>query len=348
MFPGFLDKHIKFEYLLDIPFFNTPVMDPVGGLQMREDPLLRFSTYSIVARDPVSGQFGVAVQTHQMCVGVVVPWLSPGLGALATQASSNIHFGPMGMALLAQGITAERVVDALVATDEGAHSRQLAVVDREGRAAAWTGERCIPVADHRLGSGYSVQANMMLGPGVVGAMAEAYENSQEDFAVRLLRALEAAQGLGGDIRGMQSAALKVVEARAFDEEGRSHDMPLFDLRVDEHANPLQELERLVRLRRAQWLNHQGFEHLEGENRSDALKLWRQARDLAPELEELGFWQAASLADQDQPLDEAVAILKPILEREANREDWIDLLRRIQQCGILEREGTAEALIKALT
>jgi uncharacterized Ntn-hydrolase superfamily protein len=314
---------------------------------MQTDPSLRFSTYSIVARDPESGQFGVAVQTHQMCVGVVVPWLSAGIGALATQATSNIHFGPMGMALLRQGFPADRVVDALVATDAGAHSRQLAVVDREGRAAAWTGARCIAVADHRVGPGFSVQANMMSNPGVVLAMAEAYEDSGEVFASRLLQALSAAQAIGGDIRGMQSAALKVVEAEALDQDHRPHELPVYDLRVDEHAEPLHELERLVRLRRAQILSRQGFEYLEGNDRDAALTRWREARELAPELEELGFWQAASLADDHQAIDEAVSILKPILEREVNRADWIDLLRRMQQCGILEREGTAEALIAAL-
>ncbi len=314
---------------------------------MLENPTLRFSTYSIVARDDKTGQFGVAVQTHQMCVGVAVPWLSPGSGAIATQAMTNVHFGPLGLALLDDGMSAEKVLHALIATDDGAKSRQLAVVDRKGNAAAWTGENCIPVADHQLGKGYSVQANMMLNPGVVGAMAKAFEGSKDDFAGRMLAALKSAQDLGGDIRGMQSAALKIVPAEVSDKDGIRHILPLYDLRVDEHDEPLRELERLVRLRRAQLLSRQGFDVLETGEVERALQLWEEARGMAPEMEELAFWQAASLADEHQAFDLAAEILKPVLASEENRADWVDLIRRIQQCGILEAEGTAQNLIQAL-
>jgi uncharacterized Ntn-hydrolase superfamily protein len=256
-------------------------------------------------------------------------------------------FGPIGISLLQQGLSAEKVVEGLIATDEGAHSRQLAVVDREGRAAAWTGKQCIPVADHKIGSGYAVQANMMLNPGVVKAMASAFEKSSEDFAGRLLAALNAAQKNGGDIRGVQSAAHKIVASSEYDEEGLNQVDPIYDLRVDEHADPLKELERLVKLRLAVLHSRSGLELLEEGKQEQALTLWDEARNLAPELEELAFWQAVRLAHNHQEYTQAAGIFKPVLEKQANQEQWVDLIRRIQDCGILEDKKTADELLKAL-
>jgi uncharacterized Ntn-hydrolase superfamily protein len=313
---------------------------------MQFDPIHQYSTYSIVARDPATGQLGVGVQTHQMCVGAIVPWLQAGVGAIATQSLTNIRFGPMGLSLLGQGISAEDVVDALIATDEEAHRRQLGVVDVKGGAAAWTGDGCIPFAKHLTGEGFCIQANMMLKPGVVEAMLEAYTQSQDDFVIRILQSLEAAQSLGGDIRGMQSAAIKIVESDSLDREGKPNLYPVFDLRVDEHENPLIELARLVRLRRAALLSRDGHEHMDDGDLERALVLWEAARELAPELEELYFWQAVAIADGDHPIDLAVGILQPILDRETNREDWIDLIRRLEECGLIEHKGTAENVITA--
>jgi len=187
-----------------------------------------FNTYSIVARDPDTGQFGVAVQTHQMCVGSVVPWLLPGRGAFATQSLSNIRFGPMTLAMLQEGISAPHIIQALVASEADSHRRQIAVVDASGQAAAWTGDGCIAQASHHVGQGYSVQANMMTRDTVVDAMARAYESATGDLAQRMLAALEAAQREGGDIRGMQSAALKVVPGDASKPIWAAD----YDLRVD--------------------------------------------------------------------------------------------------------------------
>jgi uncharacterized Ntn-hydrolase superfamily protein len=302
-----------------------------------------FHTYSIVARDSESGQLGVAVQTHQMCVGAVVPWLLPGTGALATQASANITFGPIGLAMLREGIDAPHVVEALVASDPGADRRQLAVVDAEGRAAAWTGEHCIAYARHQVGSGYSVQANMMERDTVVPAMAEAYEAAQGDLAARMLAALHAAQGEGGDIRGMQSAALSVVSG---DPQALGFRRAVYDLRVDEAEAPLDELDRLVRLRRAQRINFQASPLLT-EQRERALELWAAARALAPELEEMAFWQALRLADELDDVAAGAAILNEMLARVDRRAQWIDLIRRLQDCGSIERPGAADELIAAL-
>jgi uncharacterized Ntn-hydrolase superfamily protein len=310
---------------------------------MKIHPSTLFSTYSIVARDAETGQLGVAVQTHQMCVGWIVPWLLPGVGAVATQAHVNISFGPIALAMLREGVSAPQIVDALVASDPDAHRRQVAVVDARGQVGAWTGKGCIPEASHHIGEGYSVQANMMTNPTVVPAMTAAFESATGDLAQRMLAALQAAQAEGGDIRGMQSAALKVVSGDASKPVWETD----YDLRVDEHENPPQELARLVRLRHAQLLDECGFRALEQGQRDQALAHWAEARAEAPELEEIPFWQAAVLADKSADVQTAVEILRPALANDPRREHWIDLLRRMQTGGLLEREGTAEELIRAL-
>lgn len=302
-----------------------------------------FSTYSIVARDPETGELGVAVQTHQMCVGWVVPWMKPGLGALATQASANIKFGPLGLALLEEGIEPEQIIAALVASDPGADRRQVAVVDAQGRAAAHTGANCIQYASHHVGGGYTVQANMMTRSTVIPAMVEAFESATGDLAARMMAALYAAQAEDGDIRGMQSAALKIVSG---DRSTPAWDV-IYDLRVDEHERPLDELARLVRLRRAAVVDERGHEALTAGKREEALALWQQAREIAPEMEEIPFWQAMNLADELQDYDGAAAVLRPVFERDSRRDEWVDLIRRLEACGMLSRAGTAQQIISRL-
>ncbi len=302
-----------------------------------------FSTYSIVARDPETGQLGVAVQTHQMTVGTVVPWMLPGVGAMATQSLVNVSYGPMALAMLREGVPAPRVIAALTASDDNARVRQLAVVDASGEASAFTGEGCIPQAGHHTGAGYSVQANMMTNATVVAAMADAYENTGGDIAQRMMAALEAAQREGGDIRGMQSAALKVVSGDKNIPEWETD----YDLRVDEHAAPVEELGRLVRLRRAQLIDREGYRLLADGQRDAGLTKWTQARALAPELEEIAYWQALALADEHADIEAALAILRPMLDSDPRRAHWIDLIARLQVCGLLETDGLANKLIAAL-
>lgn len=310
---------------------------------MCSQPYNIFSTYSIVARDRETGQLGVAVQTHQMCVGAVVPWLAAGVGAVATQSLVNVKFGPVGLAMLQAGIPAPKVIDALVASDENAHVRQVAVVDTEGRASAWTGQGCIPEAGHHVGNGYSVQANMMTSATVVPAMAEAFEQASGDLAQRLLAALEAAQQEGGDIRGMQSAALRVVTDRG----GDPAQSVVYDVRVDEHERPLEELSRLVRLVHAQWVEREGYEALEKGDRERALSLWTTARAEAPELEEMPFWQAITLADDGGDAEAGAQLLGPVLRTDPRREYWLDLIRRLQTCGLIKRPEAAAELLQRL-
>jgi len=299
-----------------------------------------FSTYSIVALDSETGQLGVAVQTHQMGVGQLVPWLAPGVGALVTQSRANFSFGPMGLAMLREDVPAPRVIAALVESDNEAHSRQVAAVDAQGRVGAWTGDNCIPEAGHHIGHGYSVQANMMTNDTVVAEMAAAYEGATGDFPERMMAALQAAQCEGGDIRGMQSAALKIVPGDATSPSW----MAIYDLRVDEHADPIGELERLVRLRSAIILDQQGHQALEQGQRDQALEKWRQARARAPELEELPFWQAVTLADRINDVPMAAEILRAALAEHPRREHWIDLMKRLKNCDLVQRRSAVDELI----
>jgi len=204
-------------------------------------------TYSIVARDPGTGRFGVAVQSHYLGVGPVVPWLEAGVGAVATQASVNVSFGPIGLELLRAGRSADEVVASLVAGDERPAIRQLGVVDATGRAAAHTGAECIPACGHLVGDGYTVQGNLLAGEAVVQEMARAFEAGAGALCQRLLAALEAGQAAGGDKRGEQSAAL-IVERSGYAQETRLGIDRVIDLRVDDHPHPIAELRRLLDLR----------------------------------------------------------------------------------------------------
>jgi uncharacterized Ntn-hydrolase superfamily protein len=253
----------------------------------------------------------------------------------------------MGLAMLEEGVPAPKIVEALVASDEGAKFRQVAVVDRNGKVGAFTGDNCIPEAGHNIGDGYSVQANMMTNDTVVPAMSEAYETAAGDLATRMMAAMHAAQHEGGDIRGMQSAALKVVSGEVNSDGKQSSMRPVYDLRVDEHETPLLELDRLVRLRSAQIINDNGYQALEKGNIDEALDIWLRACTQAPELEEMPFWHALTLADEHGEFERAIKILEPMLKKDPHRDHWIDLIHRCQQCGVLENEGTGTKLLDLL-
>ncbi|MCH7587158.1 MAG: DUF1028 domain-containing protein [Chloroflexi bacterium] len=306
-----------------------------------------FSTYSIIARDPETGQFGVAVQTHQMSVGAAVPWLEPGIGAVATQAMTNISFGPRGLALLSKNMPAPEVLRVLIESDKDANLRQVAIIDGEGNVATWTGENCIPVANHHNGDGYSVQANMMTNATVIPAMITSFEAGKGDFAQRLLDALMAAENEGGDIRGMQSASIKIVPGARLGEDSAAEQRSLYDLRVDEHVDPLEELIRLVRLQRAQLLDMEGHEDLEENEIRSAMQKWEEARTMAPELEEMGFWQAVALVDKTDELQLAAKIFASMPIGVERQTFWIDLIGRLELCGLIETSGAGEKLISVI-
>jgi uncharacterized Ntn-hydrolase superfamily protein len=250
-------------------------------------------TYSIVARDPETGRFGVAVQSHYLGVGWVVPWLEAGVGAVATQASVNVAFGPIGLELLRAGRSAEEVVAALVAADDQPQIRQVGVVDAQGRAAAHTGAECIPAAGHVVRDGYTVQGNLLQADSCWPAMADAYAAALADgqpFVERLLLALEAAEEQGGDVRGRQSAAIMVVDGELHTAAWRGR---LLDMRIEDHPDPVPELRRIVTLSLAyDLLNDEGDAARAGRSAEDR---YAEARRLAPEAYELVFWRGVELA-----------------------------------------------------
>jgi uncharacterized Ntn-hydrolase superfamily protein len=194
-------------------------------------------TFSIAARCPRTGMLGVATSSKALSAGGLVPYIKPGVGAIASQSFVNPYLGIDGLVLLEQGLPAERALERLIETDPGRDVRQLAIVDRDSRVAAHTGSRCIPWAGHLLGGGYVCLGNILAGERVVAAMAEAYErSSEEDFQERLMRALEAGQEAGGDRRGRQSAGIKIYA---------SEEYPWLDIRVDDHPDPVTELRRVL-------------------------------------------------------------------------------------------------------
>lgn len=275
-------------------------------------------TYSIVARDPDSGELGVAVQSHWFSVGPIVPWAAPGVGAVATQANVEVAYGPRALALLQDGLDARQALDQVVADDPGSAGRQVAVVDAAGRVAAHTGEACIAFAGHATGEGVSCQANIMVSDRVWPAMLDAFSAANGTLIARLLAALDAAEAAGGDLRGRQSAAILVVPA-----EGEPWHT-VVSLRVEDHPDPLRELHRLVELHRAYGLAGRADE-LTNEGRHDeAAALYREASELAPGNDELRFWAGLGAA-QAGDLDTAAGEVRATIARHPG---WRELLERL--------------------
>ena len=201
-------------------------------------------TFSIVARDPQAGELGIAVQSKFLAVGAVVPWARAGVGAIATQSWANTSYGPHGLELLASGLTAEETIAQLLSEDEGRASRQVGIVSSSGSPATYTGNQCFPWAGGRVGSDYTCQGNILVGEDTVLAMARTFEQTSGRLCDRLLTALAAGQDAGGDSRGQQSAALLVVRERGG--YGGFNDR-FIDLRVDDHPQPIVELQRILQL-----------------------------------------------------------------------------------------------------
>jgi len=284
-------------------------------------------TFSIVARDPRSGEMGVAVQSHWFSVGSVVTWAEAGVGAVATQSMVEISYGPLGLALMRAGKSPSEALAALLAADERRELRQVAMVDTQGRVAAYTGTRCIADAGHETGEGFSAQANMMARPDVWPAMAHAYQETEGDLAESLLTALEAGQAAGGDVRGKQSASILIVNPTA---TGRPWADAVMNLRVEDHPEPIHELRRLVGLHRAYQRMNRGDDLLGAGEVEGALQEYRAAAEMAPEIEELPFWQAVTLADLGR-VDEALPIFQDVFTR---NPDWATLVSRLPQAGLL--------------
>jgi uncharacterized Ntn-hydrolase superfamily protein len=285
-------------------------------------------TYSIVARDSTTGELGVAVQSHWFSVGSLVPWAESGVGAVATQSLVNASFGPVGIQMLRAGNSPSEALAGLLATDNGAAYRQVALIDATGRVAAHTGESCIPEAGHIVGDGYAVCANLMLSAEVWPAMSHAFETAKGDLAERMLQALEAAEAAGGDIRGRQSAALLVV---AGEPSGRSWVDRKVDIRVEDAAEPLVELRRLLDVHRAYDHMNRGDEALGAGDTEQAKKEYGTAARLYPENSEIRFWQAVAMS-QAGLLDDALPIFGDLF---ANEPKWRTVVPRIRGVGLME-------------
>ena len=282
-------------------------------------------TYSIVARDPDSGALGVAVQSHWPFVGFNLAFAEAGVGAVASQAFLEASYGPLALGLLRAGKSPSEALAALTSMDEVASERQVGIVDATGRTAIHTGERCIREAGHRMGDGFTVHANMMERDTVWAAMASAFEASTSEFPLRLLDALDAAEGEGGDIRGRQSAAIIVVRATP---TGRSWEDATIDARVDDSDLPLPELRRLVDLQRAYDLMDRGEELSREGDHQEARRVFERSLELAPNAPEIRFWYAVVLA-KTGGVDEARALMRSLAEE---RPQWTELLRRLPASG----------------
>jgi uncharacterized Ntn-hydrolase superfamily protein len=284
-------------------------------------------TYSIVARDAATGQMGVAVQTHWFGVREMVAWAEAGVGAVATQAATDPSYGPLGLALMRAGEPAPRVLEALLTRDEGRETRQVGMVDATGSAASHTGSRAIAETCQHVADGIAVQANLMARSTVCAAMVQAYESADGDLADRLLAALQAAQAEGGDIRGQQSAALVVVDAEPAEEPWNRH---LFDLRVDDHPAPVDELERLLVVARAYQLRGES-ERLLATGQSEAARdAFEAAVALLPDNHEFLFWRALGLVEAGE-VDEALVLFAQAFRLQPA---WRTVIERLPATGLL--------------
>ena len=278
-------------------------------------------TYSIVARDSVTGNIGVAVQSHWFSVGSVVTYGKAGVGVVATQSFVNPSYGPKGLALMEQGLSPQQALDVLLANDTGEMFRQVAFLNTKGEVSTHTGSSCIEAAGHRQGKNFSVQANMMLNNTVWDAMANAFEKTNGDLSDRMIAALKAAQGEKGDIRGSQSAAILIVKDKATE---NSWEDIVMDLRVEDHANPVAELERLVKVQKAYDFMNKGDLAMEAGDSKMAESLYLNAQNLFPDNLEMKYWYAINLLNNKE-FEKAHPILKNIFNQDMN---WKTLTSRI--------------------
>lgn len=285
----------------------------------KENPLAH--TYSIVARDPETGEMGVAVQSHWFSVGSIVAWGEAGIGVVATQSFVNPSFGPRGLELMKSGMTAGEALDLLIASDEGREFRQLAILDAKGNVKAFTGNKCIEGAGHLIGNNYSVQANLMLNDLVPKAMAEAFEKTKGPLAERMVAAMEAAQNVGGDIRGQQSASILVVRGKS---TGNLWEDRLIDLRVEDHLQPVDEIKRLLKVYRAYEHMNNGDYAVEKNDMELAMKEYSAAMNMFPENLEMKYWTAIALVNVGQ-LEKALPMFKDIFSK---NENWKTLTPRL--------------------
>jgi uncharacterized Ntn-hydrolase superfamily protein len=315
--------------------FTAPLFGQSGPAGVRP-----VHTYSIVARDSVTGDVGVAVQSHWFSVGSLVTWAEAGVGAVATQSFVDPSYGPLGLELMRAGKTAPQALAGLLASDPGKDVRQVAMVDVHGNVAVHTGDRCIQGAGHATGGGYAVQANLMLNDRIWGAMAKAFESATGPLAERMLAALDAGQSAGGDIRGKQSAAILIVRGKS---TGKPWADRIMELRVEDAAEPLQELRRLVRLHRAYDHMNSGDLAVEHNDVDAALREYGAAEEMFPDNLEMKFWHAAALVNAGRT-GEALPIFRAVFARDPH---WATLVPRLPAAGVLTADETTIRAILAV-
>jgi uncharacterized Ntn-hydrolase superfamily protein len=285
-------------------------------------------TYSIVAKDANTGEMAVGVQSHWFSVGTLVSWGKSGVGVVATQSFVNPSYGPKGIELMENGVSAEEALKNLTDKDEGRDFRQAAMLDVNGSVNAFTGEKCIESAGHFVGENFSVQANMMLNDEVIPAMKKAFQdNSNLPLAERIIKVFEAAESVGGDIRGKQSAALIVVGA---EKTSNVWEDKKIDLRVDDSSNPIKEIKRLLKVHRAYDHMNKGDLAIEENDMDKALSEYGKAQVLFPENHEMSFWKAIALLNNGKK-EAARPILKKVFKENPN---WKKLIYRLPKSGLI--------------
>ena len=285
-------------------------------------------TYSIVAKDANTGEMAVGVQSHWFSVGTLVSWGKSGVGVVATQSFVNPSYGPNGIELMENGVSAEEALKNLTDKDEGRDFRQAAMLDVNGSVNAFTGEKCIESAGHFVGDNFSVQANMMLNDQVIPAMKKAFQdNSNLPLAERIIKVFEAAESVGGDIRGKQSAALIVVGA---EKTSNVWEDKKIDLRVDDSSNPIKEIKRLLKVHRAYDHMNKGDLAIEENDMDKALSEYGKAQVLFPENHEMSFWKAIALLNNGKK-EAARPILKKVFKENPN---WKKLIYRLPKSGLI--------------
>jgi len=311
-------------------FLLLPILNHAQKTFYGKEPLAH--TYSIVAIDEETGEMGVAVQSHWFSVGSLVTWGEAGVGVVATQSFVNPAYGPNGLTLLKMGFSAEEALKVLLEKDEGRDVRQVAILDANGNVAVHTGKSCIEAAGHVKGKGFSVQANLMENDKVWPAMANAFADSKgEPLAERMMSAMEAAQDVGGDIRGKQSAAILVVKAKS---TGNSWEDRSVDLRIEDHAEPIKEMRRLLKVHRAYEHMNKGDLAVEHNDIDLAMKEYGAAEALFPENEEMKYWHALTLLNVGET-EKGMALLKQVYNKNAK---WSMLTPRLTKNGLLTVEG----------
>ena len=312
-------KKILFAFTLLISFASN------AQVYKSKQPLVH--TFSIVARDEKTGEMAVGVQSHWFGVGTEVPWAEAGIGAVATQSFVDKSYGLKALSLLKKGFTPQQALDSLTKADPGRDVRQVAIIDTKGNTAVHTGKNCIQVAKNINGYNFSVQSNMMLGDSVCEFMARSFsQTAGKPLAERVLLALEAAQKAGGDIRGMQAAAIIVVPGTPTDVWNNK----TVDLRVDDSPQPLKELRRLYNVQTAYQHMNKGDLAVEKNDMNLAMNEYNAAMKLFPANLEMQYWTAITLANNKQ-VSKALPMLKTIFSKDRN---WKELTRRLPPVGLL--------------